>query len=289
MIKQKILGTGLSGLVGSRIVELLSGKFEFEDISRKTGINITDSKAVFDKISASEASVVLHLAAYTDVKGAEKEKELKEESESWKINVIGTQNVAKACEKTGKKIIYISTDLVLGGDDMPEGGFTEDALPNPLSWYAVTKYEAEKVIEKTSSPWIITRTAYPFRASYEKSDFVRFFRDLLRDGKPIPVLTDRLISPTFIDDLAGAFEALIEKETMGIFHTAGSQIVSLYDAVIMIADNFNLDKSLVKKTTREEFLAGRPPEPFSSALSNAKIKQLGVNMHTFEEGLHILK
>ena len=289
MTKQKILGTGLSGLVGSRIVELLSGKFEFEDISRKTGINITDSKAVFDKISASEASVVLHLAAYTDVKGAEKEKELKEKSESWRINVIGTQNVAKACEKTGKKIIYISTDLVLGGDDMPEGGFTEDALPNPLSWYAVTKYEAEKVIEKTSSPWIITRTAYPFRASYEKSDFVRFFRDLLRDGKPIPVLTDRLISPTFIDDLAGAFEALIEKETMGIFHTAGSQIVSLYDAVIMIADNFNLDKSLVKKTTREEFLAGRPPEPFSSALSNAKIKQLGVNMHTFEEGLHILK
>jgi len=289
MTKQKILGTGLSGLVGSRIVELLSGKFEFEDISRKTGINITDSKAVFDKISASEASVVLHLAAYTDVKGAEKEKELKEESESWKINVIGTQNVAKACEKTGKKIIYISTDLVLGGDDMPEGGFTEDALPNPLSWYAVTKYEAEKVIEKTSSPWIITRTAYPFRASYEKSDFVRFFRDLLRDGKPIPVLTDRLISPTFIDDLAGAFEALIEKEATGIFHTVGSQIISLYDAIIMIADNFNLDKSLIKKITREEFLVGRPPEPFSSALSNAKIKQLGVNMHTFEEGLHILK
>jgi len=289
MTKQKILGTGLSGLVGSRIIELLSDKFEFEDISRKTGIDITDPKAVFDKISASEAPVVLHLAAYTDVKGAEKEKELKEESEPWKVNVIGTQNVAKACEKTGKKIIYISTDLVLGGDNMPEGGFTEDALPNPLSWYAVTKYEAEKVIEKISSPWTITRIAYPYRSSYEKPDFVRFFRDLLKDGKLIPVLTDRLISPTFIDDLAIVFEALIEKETTGIFHTAGGQIVSLYDAVIMIANNFNLDKSLVKKTTREEFLVGRPPEPFSSALSNAKIKQLGVNMHTFEEGLQILK
>ncbi|PIY94162.1 MAG: hypothetical protein COY68_04035 [Candidatus Levybacteria bacterium CG_4_10_14_0_8_um_filter_35_23] len=289
MIKQKILGTGLSGLVGSRIVELLSDKFEFENLDRKTGIDITDFETVLDKISDSQASTVFHLAAYTDVKAAEKEKELKENSQSWKINVIGTQNVAKACEKTGKKIIYVSTDLVIGGDNMPEGGFTEDALPNPLSWYAKTKYEAEKVIEKINSPWLIARIAYPYRAFFEKPDFVRFFRDWLKEGKTIFALTDRLITPTFIDDLAFAFEALMEKDVTGIFHVVGSQIISLQDAVTMIAENFNLDKSLVKKTTREEFLVGRPPEPFSSALSNAKIKQLGINMHTLEEGLHILK
>jgi len=179
--------------------------------------------------------------------------------------------------------------LVIGGDNMPEGGFTEDALPNPLSWYAITKHEAEKIIEKINSPWLIARIAYPYRASFEKPDFVRFFRDLLKGGKEISVISDRLISPTFIDDLAFAFEALMEKDVTGIFHVVGSQIISLQDAVTMIAENFNLDKSLVKKTTREEFLVGRPPEPFSSALSNAKIKQLGINMHTFEEGLHILK
>jgi dTDP-4-dehydrorhamnose reductase len=289
MIKQKILGTGLSGLVGTRIVELLSDKFEFDNLDRTTGIDITDSQTVLDKFRNSEATTVFHLAAYTDVKGAEKEKELKENSLAWKINVIGTQNIVKACEVTGKKIIHVSTDLVLGGDNMPEGGFTEDSEPNPLSWYAETKYEAEKIVKEMSKSWLIARIAYPYRKSFEKPDFVRFFRDWLKEGKTISVLTDRLITPTFIDDIAGAFEIFMETDATGIYHTVGSQIVSLRDAVIEIAETFGLDSSLVGSTTREEFLVGRPPEPFSSALSNVKIKQLGIKMHTFEEGLQILK
>ncbi|MBU2632653.1 sugar nucleotide-binding protein [Patescibacteria group bacterium] len=289
MIKQKILGTGLSGLVGSRIVELLSDEFEFEDISRKTGTDIVNFQDVLARFKTSNAPFVLHLAAYTDVKGAEKEKELKEKSDAWMINVAGTQNIARACQETRKRIIYVSTDLVLGGDNMPKGGFKEDELPNPLSWYAVTKYEAEKEIEKINSAWTIVRIAYPYRAIFEKTDFVRFFRDWLKSGKTISVLTDRLITPTFIDDLVNVFKILMEKEATGVFHAVGNQAVSLYDAAVMIAENFNLDKALIKKTTRAEFLANRPPEPFSSTLSNAKIKQLGVQMHSFADGLKAIK
>ncbi len=285
----KILGTGLNGLIGSRIVELNKDKHTFQNISRSTGVDITDYSQALNAISSSDAKVVFHAAAYTNVKGAQKEKDLKEKSQSWKINVIGTQNVAKACSQTGKKLIYISTDMVVGGDDMPEGGFKEDAVPNPLSFYAVTKSEAEKVVQSLSTPWVIMRTAYPYRASFEKPDFVRFFKDLISSGKSISVLTDRLISPTFIDDLAVALDVLVEKNASGIYHSVGSQIVSVYDAVILVAKAYNLDTGLVGKTTRKEFLIGLPPEPFSSALNNDKIRELGVEMHTFEQGLEIIK
>lgn len=285
----KILGTGLNGLIGSRIVELNKDKHTFQNISRSTGVDITDYSSVLNAISSSDAKVVFHAAANTDVKAAEKEKDLGQESQSWKINVIGTQNVAKACSQTGKKLIHISTDMVIGGDIMPKGGFREDAALNPLSFYAVTKSEAEKIVQSLSTPWVIMRTAYPYRASFEKPDFVRFFKQWLTEKKPISVLIDRIISPTFIDDLANAFDVLVEKEALGIYHTVGSQIVSVYEAVVLIAKAFNLDTKLIGKTTRKEFLVGRPPEPFSSALNNDKIRKLGVNMHTFEQGLEIIK
>lgn len=98
-----ILGTGLSGLVGSRIVELLAAQHTFEDLSLETGVDITDYRSVNSRIESSKAGWVFHFAAYTDVQGAEKEKSLGKESPAWKINVLATENIAQACKKTGKK------------------------------------------------------------------------------------------------------------------------------------------------------------------------------------------
>lgn len=285
----KILGTGLNGLFGSRIVELLSEQFEFENVSRSTGVDITNFDQVLQAVKASSAECVLHLAAYTDVKTAEAQKDLGSESEAWKINVIGTQNVAKACEVTNKKMIHFSTDLVVGGDEMPEGGFTEEASYNPLNFYAETKVEGEKIVKSLSSPWIILRPAYPYRNDFSKPDFVRFFKKTLTDQKPIAVLTDRVISPTYVDDVAVAIETLLKNGATGLYNSVGSQILSIYDAVNLIAKVFGLDSSLIGKTTRAEFLVSRPMEPFYSALNNAKIRKLSVNMHSFEEGLQMLK
>ncbi|HVZ58511.1 MAG TPA: NAD(P)-dependent oxidoreductase [Patescibacteria group bacterium] len=285
----KILGTGLNGLIGSRIVELLASSYTFENISRTEGVDITNFEQLVKAMEESDAEIVLHLAAYTNVKQAELDRELQEESDSWKINVLGSKNVVKACESTGKKLIFASTDMVFDGEDTPEGGYRETDSPNPLSWYAITKYEAEKIVQSSSIPWSIMRIAYPYRANFGKNDFVRLFLQKISNHEELTVLTDRIISPVFIDDLAGAVDALITHQAEGIYHTVGSSIVSIYEAANEIADVFALDKNFIKGTTRAEFLVGRPPEPFNSALNNAKIKSLGVSMRTFREGLSEVK
>lgn len=285
----KLIATGLNGLVGTRIAELLSDKYSFDNLSRSTGVDITDYDSLKKAFSLSTSSLVIHLAAYTDVKEAEKERSLKENSQAYRINVLGTKNVARLCAEMGKKMIYFSTDIVVGGDNMPDGGYKEEAVYNPLSWYSETKCEAEKVVKELSVPWTIMRLAYPYRVSFEKLDFVRLFIQMLKEHKPINALSDRLISPTFIDDAASALDTIVEKESTGVFNTVGSEILSVYDAAVLIAKVFNLESSLVHKITRKEFLVGRPPEPFSSALNNDKIQELGANMHTFQEGLSILK
>lgn len=282
----KILGTGLSGLVGSRIVELL-GYHTFENLSRETGVDITKGELLAERIIGSNAPIVLHLAAKTDVDGCEEDRTLQEQGEAWRVNVEGTRNIVSACEETGKRLIYISTDFVFDGKKEDE--YTEDDQPNPINWYGVTKYEGEKIVQNSTAPWTIARTAYPYRASFAKIDFVCGLIDRFKKGQSLSMVTDHLMTPTFIDDIASALAVLIETSATGIFHVVGSQHLSPYDAALTIADVFGFDRSLVGKTTRSEFFKNRAPRPHQLALGNAKLKALGVSMRTFEEGILLYK
>jgi dTDP-4-dehydrorhamnose reductase len=285
----KILGTGLTGLVGSRIVELLKDKYEFENLSRSSGVDISDKNQVLEKIKNSDAQIVLHLAAKTDVDECEKDKLLGQNGEAWKINVEGTSNVANACSEANKKLIYISTDFVFDGANPPVDGYSEEDTPNPINFYAQTKYEGEKIIQSLKTPWIIVRIAYPYRANFIKKDFFRAILGNLREGRLVTAVTDHIFSPTFIDDIASGLDVLISSNSQGIFHVVGSQSLTPFSAANLIAYEFKLDKSKIKETKRSEFFGNRAPRPFQLALKNAKIAKLGVNMRTFEEGMREIK
>lgn len=285
----KIIGTGLSGLVGSRITELLSKDYQFEDISRKTGTDILDKEAVSKRIENSNTSIVLHLAAYTNVDKTEEDKDKKEESTAWKINVIGTKNVLSACEEFNKKIIYLSTDMVFPGTKKLPEKYKEEDERGAVGWYAKTKEEAEKLVEKAAIPWIVLRIAYPYRADHEKKEYVRVFKWLLEKGQRIKAVSDHYFTPTFIDDLAPVLKTLIEKETTGKFHATGEEAVSPYLAARKVAEVFNLNKNLVSDVLREEFFKGRAPRAYNLSLNNDKMTRLGVKMHSFTEGLGIIK
>lgn len=279
----KILGTGLSGLVGSRIVELLNSEFEFEDVSLDTGINIVNKDQVSQAIKNSSSSVVLHLAAKADVDSCEQDKPLGKEGPAWKINVLGTENVVNACKESGKKIIYISTDFVFDGE---KEYYTEEDTPNPLNWYAQTKYEGEKIVQQSLGPYIVMRIAYPYRKGvFAKKDFVHSILNRLEKGQMVKAVVDHVITPTFIDDIAKAIKFLIEKKEEGIFHVVGSEHITPFDASLKIATQFGFDLSLIGKTTRSEYFKDRAQRPFRLALKNDKILQLGLQMKTFEEGL----
>lgn len=288
--KQKIFGIGITGLIGSRLVELLSGQYNFHNLSLETGVDITNPQTLSVLENDTEHSIVFHLAAKADVDGCEQDKEAGEGGAAWKINVEGTRNVVNACRKSGKKIIYVSTDFVFDGVK-PEGEvYTEDDSPNPINWYAKTKYEGEKIVQASGLPYLILRLAYPYRSPFpQKKDLVQAMVTRLKNKEPITAVTDHIMSPTFVDDLAGAVGLLITKRETGIFHTAGSQPLSPYQLAVLIAQVFALDQTLIGQTTREEFFKNRAPRPYNLALNNAKIEKLGAKMRTVEAGLQALK
>lgn len=184
------------------------------------------------------------------------------------------------------KIIYISTDFVFDGQ---KGFYHEDDRQNPINWYGQTKYEGEKIVENCGLPFVIVRIAYPYRAKFDiKKDFVRSMISKLRQGE-IAAVTDHVMTPTFIDDIARTFDKLLEIEINGICHVVGSQFISPYDTAVLIAKTFQFDQSLMTPTTRGKYFKNRAPRPFNLSLNNDKIQKLGIKMMSFEEGLEEIK
>lgn len=295
----KILVTGSTGLVGSRFIELLQNSYEFDFINSSTGIDILDKTKVLEKITSSRPDMIIHFAAKTNVDGCEEDKTrdkeilgIKDQNEkeaawlnektAWAINVFGTANVVKACEKNKIKLIHISTDFVFDGT---RKSYNEESEVHAVNWYGETKLEAEKVVKSSDVEYLIVRPAYPYRAIHEKRDFVRAILNKLNKGEQIKAVSDHVMTPTFIDDLVNGLDVLINKEEKGIFHLVGSQTVTPYNAAIKIAKKFNLDDSNIVKTTRSEYFKDKAQRPFCLNLKNDKIGRLGIEMSTFDKGL----
>ena len=301
----KILVTGLSGLVGSRFAELLKDSYEYEGITRESGVDITNEASIKQKILSSDAQIVLHLAAKTDVDGCENDKEIDKKflaqkdfdqqewinkKTAWVINVLGTKHIVEACKKTNKKIIFISTDFVFDGNKSQDEGYIEEDIPNPINWYGNTKYEAEKLVQNSGLDWIIVRLAYPYRANFaKKDDFLRVIIQRFKNNQNLSMITDHIMTPTYIDDFVYAIDSLIKTNLSGIFNVVGGQFISPFDGAVLVADKFNFDKGLITQTTRKEYFKDKAQRPFFLGLKNDKIKNMGIKMKTFEEGLEEIK
>ncbi len=300
----KILITGSTGLIGTRITELLGQKYTFIPLLQSE-IDITDKSSVERRLTTVDFDLLLHLAAYTNVDGAEKEKEL-----CRKINVEGTRNLFEACQEKKAKMIHISTDFVFDGKamvKMPNSTFhvpssqtkpynelgtrnlelgtyvptfTESSKPNPISYYGLTKYEAEQVVKDHA---MIVRLSYPYRKEFpDKRDFVRTVKYLLEQGKFLQMVTDSLITPTFIDDIVHGLDYLIVHYETKVFHLVGADSMSPYEAGRLIAQAFGLNVELIQPTTYAEYFKGKALRPQWAKIINTHRL---ITISTFHEGL----
>ena len=260
-----VLGTGLSGLVGSRVTELLASRYSFENLSLETGVDITDAQSVKQFFDKSDANWVFHFAAFTDVQGAEKERSLGEKSIAWKINVAATQSIIDNAVKCSKKVLYIDTDYAFDGK---KSKYSEDDVPNPLGWYAKTKFEGAKRVLELGNQGLVIRISNPYRAhpvglavQPGKKDFVHKMLERLQSKQGITAPKDQLFVPTFIDDIAYAIDALITHDAHGVYHVVGNSPISPFEAAVTIAAEYGCDSALIKSIAFADMFRDRAPTP----------------------------
>ncbi len=298
-----ILVTGSNGLLGQKLVHALLGKNDVTLIAVSKGPNriavrdgylyedldITDGerlKSVFEKY---QPHCVINTAAMTNVDACETKRK-----ECWDVNVNSVQNMVKILqdplyrvEGNAPHFIHLSTDFVFDGE---EGPYNEGDKPNPLSYYACSKYEAEKIVIQSSLRWAILRTiiVYGIVDDMSRSNVVLWAKDALSQGKKINVVDDQYRMPTLAEDLAQAcvFAALIEAE--GIFHVSGKDYMSILELVQRVADFWHLDKTLISPVKSSELHQPAKRPPRTGFVLDKAVRILNYSPHSFEEGLHIL-
>jgi len=145
-------------------------------------------------------------------------------------------------------------------------------------------------VRKSGLQFLIIRLAYPYQQKEFalKKDFVHAIAGRLKNNQPVSAVTDHIMTPTFLDDFATSIDVLIENNATGIYHVVGSQSLSPHEAALKIAEKFDLDKSLITRTTRAEYFKDKATRPFNLSINNGKIEKLGVHMKTFSEGLKVI-
>lgn len=296
----KILITGSTGLVGSKFVYLAKDKFKISTIGRENvdiKIDLTSKEDVVKTITSSDADAVINFAAYTNVDGAEEEKNDKD-GEVYKINSMMPKWVAEVCKTSGKSLFHVSTDYVFDGKQSSRP-YTEDDLASPVdSWYSMTKYYGEENILKTfqrKGNFAILRISYPYSGVYQrKLDIARVVVDKLKKGEPYFGINDQKIKPTSVDDIAEAVIFLLEKQAKGIYHVAGNfspeEYITPLEFAQKIAEIMKLNISLISATSFLELSKKRlAPRPQNTWLSTKKIEALGFRFNNIDEALKRFK
>jgi dTDP-4-dehydrorhamnose reductase len=263
----KILLLGKNGLLGSAFLSLLTGRAGHELFAvDKDQLDVTDSGAVENAMKNVMPELVINCAAYTDVDGAEDDREA-----AFQLNAEVPGVLAKLCQQSGATLLQFSTDYVFDGHI--EEGYREDSPTSPINVYGESKLQGEQNVSENTGNFYIVRLSLLFGEARE--NFVdRVLRGADKNKREIDVVDDYTSCPTYTADLAqGVMEIIVEpKLPFGIYHMSNLGHASRWALAKEIINIKDL-KTRVMPASADRFPTPAQ-RPHSSILINTKTKSL---------------
>lgn len=294
---KRILITGANGLLGQKLATLLLPRTDVQLLATSRGENkladifptlpfasldVTNPKEVERVVADFKPTHLIHTAAMTNVDQCETD-----QAGALKLNRDAVAYLIAACEKHNVHLLHLSTDFIFDGEDGP---YDEEAEGNPISFYGETKLMAEHLVKAAKCKWAILRTVlvYGVVHDYGRTNIVLWVRDSLRAGKVIRVVTDQFRTPTLAEDLAMGCWLAVQHDAEGIYNISGKEMYTPYDMALLVADYFNLDKSLIDKADGNTFTQPAKRPPRTGFIITKAERDLGYTPHTFEQGVAIV-
>lgn len=267
-----VLVTGAKGQLGQDVIEELNKRGIKTVGTDIDDMDITDETAVFSKINEIRPGAVIHCAAWTNVDGAEDPANIETVE---KINVNGTENIAKACKSVGCKILYISTDYVFDGKgEKPWDPDCKDYAP--LSVYGKTKLAGEKCVVQNCDKFFIVRISWLF--GLHGKNFVATMLKLSDTHPSLRVVSDQIGTPTYCRDLASVLADMIVTDKYGYYHVSNEGgYISWADFAKEIFRQSGKNTEVIPVTT-EEYGISKAKRPFNSRLDKSKLTRNGFNL-----------
>ena len=254
----RILITGCNGQLGRELQkQLINDQLILTDLHN---LDITDWRAVKTTFADARPEVVVHCAAYTAVDKAEVDVE-----GAFRVNVVGSQNIAAASLEVGARMVCVSTDYVFDGEN--DGVYREYDRTNPQSVYGVTKLQGEQIVKEILGRHYITRTAWLYG---EGNNFIRTMLKLAQTNERLKVVNDQTGTPTSARELVKAIDRLIRTDAYGTYHCTCQGQTTWYELTKLAFEIAGV-KTVVNPCTTSEF--PRPAKrPRHSVLDNYMLR-----------------
>lgn len=271
----KVVVVGAAGQLGQALAATFSGEHEVIPATRRE-VDLSNHRDLRAFVMDRQPAAVINCAAYTNVDGAEDEQET-----ALDINAFTVRTLARATTELDAVLVHYSTDFVFSGTATTP--YSEDDAPEPQGVYAQSKLLGEWIAADNPRHYVL-RVESLFGGPNARSSVDRI-ADAVRAGRQAPVFSDRVVSPSFVDDVVAATGHLLRSSSpAGLYHCVNTGFGTWLDVGREIARLLDQpDTTLQPVSVRDVTL--RAPRPQFAALSNAKLARAGFAMPSWQDAL----
>lgn len=271
----KVMVVGAAGQLGQAMVVRLAREHTVTPCTR-ADVDLTDHAAVIDFIQRAAPQAIVNCASYNDVDGAEQHQQ-----RAFAVNAFAPRTLARAAEALDAILVHYSTDFVFDGT--ASRPYTEDDRPEPQSVYAQSKLVGEWLVADWHKSYVV-RVESLFGGTQARSSVDRII-EAVRKGVDAPVFYDRVASPSYIDDVAGAAAFLLAGgAAFGLYHCVNSGHATWLELGQEIARVLDRPATCLEPVSVDAVTL-RARRPRFAALSNQKLAAAGYPMPTWQDAI----
>jgi dTDP-4-dehydrorhamnose reductase len=270
----RLLVTGAAGQLAGAMLQEFRDAATILPVSRQD-LDIADFDAVRRLTQEWRPSVIVNCAAYNDVDGAEDQPEA-----ALTANAFGVRVLARAAQESGARLVHFSTDFVFDG--RASRPYTEADPPNPLSVYGSSKLLGEWFAACAPNA-LVLRVESLFGGVRAKSSIDRIGA-AISSGSEVRVFSDRVVSPSFVDDVAHATRMLLDRGESGLFHCVATGYCTWHELGQEIARLLGRERDARLLPVSTDSVRFRAARPKFAALANDKLSRI-VPMPTWQDAL----
>ena len=209
-------------------------------------LDVTDHASLGRAFDAFRPQAVLHLAAMTQVDECEQRPH-----DAYRVNSVGTQNVALHCQRRELPLVYISTGSVFDGQKPTPYHEFDD--PNPQSVYSRSKWQGEQIVRQLVPQHTIVRAGWMFGGGVEDKKFVAKMIDLARRQGVLRAVDDKFGSPCYTKDFSARCLELLATGRFGTYHGANAGYCSRFEMAQAIVEFAGVTNCQVEACSSAEF------------------------------------
>jgi dTDP-4-dehydrorhamnose reductase len=258
---------GAAGQLGSDLVRTFDRPGELIPLGSRD-LDVLDADRVRSTLADLRPTMVINATAYNFVDRAEEER-----SRAFALNAEAVGSLAAACHALASVFVHFSTDYVFDGHKRTP--YLETDAPAPLGAYGESKLAGERQALERCERTVIFRVSglFGIAGTSGKGNFVETMLRLAREGKPLRVVADQVLGPSYTLDLARKVWAVLPKATHSLYHLTSGGQTSWYDFARRAFELAGVTADITPVTAAE--FGARARRPAYSVLGHAHLAALG--------------